>query len=218
MTASPPRTRAQWVDDRLREEILEGALRPGDRVPVERLATVWGVSATPIRESLRRLAGEGLVTLLPQRGARVSNVDAKLAADVYGVRLALEPMALRQSMLAAATDDDRWALFAREVREASDRLLAVHTVPTDFYRAHRAFHRTLLSRCPNQVLIGQIEQLTDRARLFQLLGAAPARRSDHRLEHASIADATIARDVDAAVGALVSHLLLTLSVIEGMVV
>ncbi|NDH48036.1 MAG: GntR family transcriptional regulator, partial [Acidimicrobiia bacterium] len=49
----PPRTRAQWVDDRLRDEILVGRIAPGERIPVERLATTWGVSPTPIRESLR---------------------------------------------------------------------------------------------------------------------------------------------------------------------
>ncbi|MGA0205557.1 MAG: GntR family transcriptional regulator, partial [Ilumatobacteraceae bacterium] len=65
-----PVTRADWADERLRAEILTGRLRPGDRIPVERLAEAWGVSATPIRESLRRLAGDGLVDLTPQRGAR----------------------------------------------------------------------------------------------------------------------------------------------------
>ncbi|NDA77385.1 MAG: GntR family transcriptional regulator [Actinobacteria bacterium] len=209
----PPRTRAQWVDDRLRDEILVGRIAPGERVPVERLATTWGVSPTPIRESLRRLAGEGLITLLPQRGARVAHIDASLATDIYSVRLVLEPMALRQSMLRAATTDDARREFVADVTTARDALLGHHDSAEAFYVDHRRFHRALLSRCANQVLIGQVEQLTDRARLFQLLGAAPVRRSDHRREHADIADAVMNGDVDGAVDALTAHLMLTLEVV-----
>ena len=210
----PPHTRAQWVDDRLREEILLGRLQPGERVAVERLASDWGVSATPIRESLRRLAGEGLVTLLPQRGARVSSVDAQLAADIYSVRITLEPMALRQSMLAAVDDH---SAFADEVGIARDQLLGPHASAVDVYRDHRRFHRVLLSRCPNRVLIEQIESLTDRARLFQILGSAPLRGGSHRNEHATIAGHVMSRDVDGAVEALTSHLMLTLDVVRRMV-
>jgi DNA-binding GntR family transcriptional regulator len=214
MPATPPLTRADWVDDRLREEILVGAIAPGERIAVERLAIAWGVSATPIRESLRRLAGEGLVTLLPQRGARVAAVDARLASDVYGVRLVLEPMALRQSMIRAARSESDHTAFVGDVTAARERLLGPHDSTNEYYLDHREFHRTLLSRCANRVLVEQIEQLTDRARLFQLLGGAAVRRSDHRREHADIADAVIAGDADRAVDALTSHLLLTLEVIS----
>lgn len=216
MPTTPPLTRADWVDDRLRAEILVGRIAPGERIPVERLATAWGVSATPIRESLRRLSGEGLVTLLPQRGARVAAVDARLAADVYGVRLALEPLALRQSMIRAARSESEQTSFANDVVVARDRLMGSHASTEEFYADHREFHRVLLSRCANRVLIDQIEQLTDRARLFQLLGGAPVRRSDHRREHTDIAGLVVARDVDGAVEALTSHLLLTLEVIVRM--
>jgi DNA-binding GntR family transcriptional regulator len=64
------------------------------------------------------------------------------------------------------------------------------------------------------VLIEQIEQLTDRARLFQLLGATPGRRGDHRREHDELAELVIAGDVDGAVEALTEHLMLTLEVIQ----
>ena len=216
MPTTPPLTRADWVDDRLRAEMLAGRIAPGERVPVDRLAARWGVSATPIRESLRRLAGEGLVTLMPQRGARVAAIDARLAADIYGVRLALEPLALRQSMIGAARSEAEHHSFATEVSTARERLLGHHDSVNEFYTDHRQFHRTLLSRCANRVLIEQIEQLTDRARLFQLLGGASIRRTDHRREHADLADLVIARDVDGAVEALASHLMLTLEVIARM--
>jgi len=210
----PPLTRADWVDDRLRVEILVGRIAPGERIPVERLASVWGVSATPIRESVRRLAGEGLVTLLPQRGARVATIDARLAADIYSVRSTLEPMALRQSMIHAARSESERSAFVSEVATSRDRLLGQHASTDDFYVDHRDFHRVLLSRCANRVLIEQIEQLADRARLFQLLGATPGRRGDHRREHDELAELVIAGDVDGAVEAITEHLMLTLEVIQ----
>lgn len=217
MLSTPPLTRTDWVDDRLRAEILTGSIAPRERVPVERLARGWNVSATPSRESLRRLAGEGLITLLPQRGARVATIDARLASDIYAVRAVLEPMALRQSMLHAARTEVEHDAFVVDVIRARDRLLESHLSIDEFVVAHRDFHRTLLSRCTNRVLIEQIGQLTDRARLFQLLGGAANRRSDHRREHAELARLIIARDVDGAVDAVTSRLVLTLEVIARMV-
>jgi DNA-binding GntR family transcriptional regulator len=202
------------VDDQLRVEILVGRIAPGERIPVERLAAAWGVSATPIRESVRRLAGEGLVALLPQRGARVATIDARLAADIYSVRSTLEPMALRQSMVHAAESESEHAAYLSDVATSRDRLMGQHASTNDFYVDHRDFHRALLSRCPNRVLIEQIEQLTDRARLFQLLGATPARRGDHRREHDELAESVIAGDVDGAVEVLTAHLMRTLEVIR----
>ena len=61
MTATPAPTRADWVDARLRSDILSGALPPGERLVVADLADRYGVSPTPLREALRRLAAEGLV-------------------------------------------------------------------------------------------------------------------------------------------------------------
>jgi len=213
-SSPPPLTRTDWVDDRLRAAILTGSIAPGERVPVERLANAWGVSATPIRESLRRLAGEGLITLLPQRGARVATIDARLAADIYGVRVVLEPMALRQSMLCAARSPIEHASYVDEVIGACDRLFASHASIHDVAEAHREFHRVLLSRCPNRVLVEQIEQLTDRSRLFRLLGAAPTRPGDPAAEHRAIADVAVGRDVEAAVEALTAHLVRTLEVVD----
>src|SRR5260370_34689442 len=101
MTAAVPATRSEWAEDRLRQAILRGELRPGQRLHAGDLAERWHVSATPLREAFQRLAGEGLVELLPQRGGRVSELGSDEAARIYELRLLLAAPAPRPSLQAA---------------------------------------------------------------------------------------------------------------------
>src|ERR1039457_6806115 len=87
--AAPSRTEA--VLDALKHAILAGELRPGQGLVETELAHVLGVSKTPVREALKTLAGAGLVTMSPYKGAAVRNVDDNLARSVYDMRLLLAP-------------------------------------------------------------------------------------------------------------------------------
>ena len=209
MVATRPLTRTDWADERLRTEILTGRLRPGDRIPVEHLASSWGVSATPIRESLRRLAGDGLVDLAPQRGARVATVDADLAHEIYAVRLLLEPVALRQSLDAAGGDER----FGAEVSAAFDAMVGGDTFVERLAR-HHAFHMVLMSRCPNRTLVDEISSLTDRSRLFQILSAPADPHGGHGRDHLRLRDAAIAGDVATTITIHTEHLTSTLDALS----
>src|SRR5260221_8530480 len=101
MTATAAATRSEWAEDRLRQAILRGELRPGQRLHASDLAERWDVSATPLREAFQRLAGEGLVELLPHRGARVGELAAHATPALYELRLLLEPLALRHFLEAS---------------------------------------------------------------------------------------------------------------------
>src|ERR1700750_1350846 len=90
--ALPSRTVA--VLEAIKHAILTGELRPGQALVETDLAEVLGVSKTPVREALKTLAGAGLVTMSPYRGAAVRVVDAELARHVYDVRRLVEPEAL----------------------------------------------------------------------------------------------------------------------------
>src|SRR3954467_1932214 len=72
-----PSPGTKWVDARLRDEIVSGALPPGTPLRAEELALRWSVSPTPVREALARLAGIGFVELRPQRGARVAEASLR---------------------------------------------------------------------------------------------------------------------------------------------
>ena len=198
--ASPP-TRAAWVDQLLRRAILTGELAPGEKLLGEKLAEQWGVSPTPLRESFQRLAGEGLVVIEPQRGARVAPIDAATALHVYELRLLLDPAALRSSMRAAAGD----AGYADEVGRALRRLEGRHRAMVDFHDAHRAFHLALVSRCSNPLLLQQVGHLRDQSQRYQVWSAG-ARGGDAGQEHRDLAAAAAAGDVRAAVAVLTAHL------------
>jgi DNA-binding GntR family transcriptional regulator len=208
-TAVPP-TRAEWVDAKLRRAILRGELAPGERLRAEHLAERWGVSPTPLRETFMRLAGEGLVVIEPQRGARVASLDVDEAAELYELRLLLDPVALERSMTAAAGD----ASFLAEVERAHERLSAPHRSVADLHESHRSFHLTLVSRCPNRRLLRQVEQLLDHSQRFHAVGVATLRRSDPTAEHRQLVEAVTAADRAAAVRVLRDHLRATLDAVR----
>jgi DNA-binding GntR family transcriptional regulator len=79
----------------LQERILDGELEPGSRIHQENVSEELGVSRTPVREALARLAADGLVELLPNRGARVAEVALEDMRTSYEARLAIEPLAAR---------------------------------------------------------------------------------------------------------------------------
>ena len=77
----------------LRQAILKGEIQPGERLMEIQLADKMGVSRTPIREAIRKLANEGLVTMIPRRGAIVAGISEKMLMDVLQIRMTLEKMA-----------------------------------------------------------------------------------------------------------------------------
>src|SRR5438270_5504021 len=94
--ALPSRTVA--VLEAIKHAILTGELRPGQALVETDLAEVLGVSKTPVREALKTLAGAGLVTMNPYKGAAVRVVDDEQARHVYDARLLIEPEALARAV------------------------------------------------------------------------------------------------------------------------
>jgi DNA-binding GntR family transcriptional regulator len=203
-----PPTLSEWVDARLRAAILSGELVAGEKLRSEHLAAEWGVSPTPLREAFQRLAGEGMVVIEPQRGARVAAVDPVEAAEFYELRLLLEPKALRSSM---ATADDA---FRAAVTAAYDQLVARRRTLPAYLDAHRAFHLALLAGCANRQLYRMVVQLHDHTQRFQVAGTGAQRRGDPAAEHAELYAAVIAGDTRRATAVLVAHLRATLDAVE----
>jgi DNA-binding GntR family transcriptional regulator len=210
MATAPP-TRAEWAETQLRRAILHGELAPGERLRAEHLARDLGVSPTPLRETFMRLAGEGLVVLEPQRGARVADLDVDEAAQMYEVRLLLDPVALAQSIEAARASGEL-ARYGAEVTAAHDALVEVSVdgQASAIYDAHRAFHVALVARCSNHWLLRQVIQLLDQSQRFQAIGLTTARRTDPVAEHRALCLAAVAGDAAGAAEVLRVHLVATL--------
>jgi DNA-binding GntR family transcriptional regulator len=211
MSSSAPTTRSDWVEDRLRAAILRGELEPGQRLHANDLAERWAVSATPLREAFQRLAGDGLVEVLPQRGARVSQLSADEAANIYELRLLLEPVALRQSL--EVSDDDH-----RDAVQAAFAAFRSAATVEDGIEAHGRFHATLLSRCPSPWMLRFTTQLADASRLFQVtsVSAGPQRRHPVK-EHKAIFAAAMGGDIEACLDLHERHLRRTLEAIGAAV-
>src|ERR1700755_1180832 len=91
------RTLAEKAFETLHWAIITGRLRPGARLPIEKLAEVLDMSPMPIREAVRRLDAAGLVENIPHRGARVTELSVTDLSEVYEARLALEVLAIRRA-------------------------------------------------------------------------------------------------------------------------
>ncbi len=203
-----PLTRAEWVDRRLRHAIITGEFRPGERLVTEELARRWSVSPTPLREGYNRLAAEGLVELLPQRGARVARVSLADALEIYDIRQMLEPHALRVSL------QHRDATWERDVRQTYDRLREQFATGLDdlvaFETAHQAFHSALLAHCQSGWLLRIIRTLQDHSVRYRLLSLAPrGGPAGVQAEHDALLAACVAGEVDSAVAQLRDHIQLT---------
>lgn len=196
-------TRSGEVIDALREAILVGRYGPGERLLQEEVAAAFGTSRIPLREALRRLEGEGLVRISPNRGAVVTPLTAQDIADVYDLRLALESLALRRAAERAADLRAETAIRA----ESAERAMAGDDLPALFH-LDRDFHADLAAASGNPHLVaaldGQWSQIMRVMHAYLRRGAYPmAVWTDHR----AIADAVAAGDADGAVANLTRHLI-----------
>lgn len=169
---SEPPTRAQWVDQRLRQAILSGELAPDERLITATLCERFSVSPTPLREALQRLAGEGLVEITPQRGARVAALSPTDWLEVIELRVILEPIALRDSF-ARATDTD-FAVMKQAGRALAAMVAPNRATPLEIAAANRSLHDALLSRATSRQLIRTIAVLTGQSMRYHVLALARA--------------------------------------------
>lgn len=183
------------VRDAIREEIIAGVFAQGEWLKLSVLAERYGLSAAPIREALNQLEGEGLVEMLPNRGARVRSVTREFVADLFEIRVALEPMMAERSA-AVATED-----HVRQLEEIEDRLEQVFVDGTtwDMIRANQIFHRALHNIRPNQPAIDLLRQhsaLVSSVRRHY--GFPPQRHASIVAEHRRLIEACRTRDGKAA--------------------
>jgi GntR family transcriptional regulator, carbon starvation induced regulator len=204
----PPETasRTEWAERELRSTIVSGELPPGARIRVEELAERWDVSPTPLREAVRTLAGEGLITLRAQRGARVAEVSAAEMEDVYATRMMLEPYVLRLSLERA---DDTWrAALERAWSDLQHAGAADPKGPLDLEPAHGAFHNALLAACGSPSLLRICGQLQTQSLRFRVLTRAsrPGGLAASQAEHAEMVAAALELDETRAMSLAAVHL------------
>ena len=211
-TQPAPRSHKQLrsrVADRLRGEILQGRLKPGEWLRQERLAFEQGVSQTPVREALRQLAAEGLVEHVPYRGIRVVEFSIDDVEDLYACRALIEGMAARYAAVHITTGE------VEEMEDLFERMCRCRT-PEDLveYRdLNRRFHSAIFTASRRSFLVRTLAQLW--AAFPTMLWSnvprvatesAPDRDEPDIEEHGAIVAALRANDPDAAERAVRHHI------------
>jgi DNA-binding GntR family transcriptional regulator len=182
---------ANAVADHLREEILTGALRPGERIRQEAIAHAMGTSRIPVREALSRLQNEGLVTLTSHVGARVAELDIAELDEIYRIRERLEPLAIGESA-PRLTDPqlDTLVGYIEEMEACADV-----EDPSRWVDLDRRFHLTTYVGCRMPRLIDMIEGLWNATQQYRrAYTRLPERFALAHQEHRLILEALRRRD------------------------
>jgi DNA-binding GntR family transcriptional regulator len=198
--------------DFVKDQVLQGAYRGGDLISEGEVAGELQMSRTPVREAFLRLETEGLLRLYPQRGALVIPVSPHEVREVLEARQVLEEFAA--SKVVAHPANQRGALRgAMEESVARQRALAVQGDLRGFLEEDRGFHTTLVGAGGNTFFTQLYISLRDRQvrMIAESLVGDPERRETILAEHAAIATALGAGDLDAASAAVRDHLASTRS-------
>lgn len=181
------------IRDTLRARILSGDLKTGDRLVEGKLADELGASRIPVREALRALASEGLVTIEPRRGASVAFLSNEVARDLVEVRATLEGL---NAKLAAQRRNDKAVADLQAVLN-----MGIEAARTDKVELladlNNRFHELLATVAGNDVLTDMVRSL--RTRTVMLFASAGAQRARQNWEeHAQILQAVIAGNAELA--------------------
>lgn len=196
---NPAPVRTQVLDN-LRQAIVERQLVPGQRLIERELVELTGVSRTSIREALRELAAEGLVTAIPNKGTVVARVSAEEARQLYEVRSALEGLAGRL-FVQNATQAQRNALV-----KALQRIERQVAKGSFMINAKDSFYEILFEGGGNEALRSVTAGLHARVSVLRALSlSVPGRPVQSLKEMRDIVDAVLAGDADAAARACSRH-------------
>lgn len=184
----------------LRDMIVAGQLRAGERLNEVELASALGISRGPLREAIQRLRSEGLLVTVANRGAYVRTFTAQQLRELYEVRIALETHAVR---LAASNADAAAMNGLHQMLEETERALVVGSA----YPRDLDFHQSLIALANNQALLDaatEVHRQVEMARSRS--GHEPARALTALTEHKIIVDHLTARRGEGAAKALAKHL------------
>lgn len=188
-------SRAGRAYKRLRDEINRGIIEPGTHLRENEVAGQLGMSRTPVREALRRLAAEGLVRIVPGRGALVTDLDARRLREIYSVRAVLEGMAAREATtrMSASTR----GLLSGLITEMAE---LVESGDDDRLREkNQQFHAAIAEASGNRYLLQLLHAMETELERFRFLALRdPERRAQAHEEHVALFDAIRHGDSHAA--------------------
>ena len=179
-------TLREKILETIRDAILKGSLKPGERVSEPELAERFGISRTPIREAFRQLESEGYLEVIPRKGAVVASLSERDVIEFYAIKSILEGHAAR---IAAERMTERDLERLETINTKLQQIAADGDIKS-FFRVHNEFHELFIKASGNDKLIELINQLVlkfNRLRLASL--AQPGRMDISVQEHRKIIEA-----------------------------
>lgn len=184
----------EMVFESLREAILQGRLRPGERLMEIQLAEEMGVSRTPVREAIRKLELEGFVVMVPRKGAYVAGISVKDIVDIFEVRAALEGLAA--GLAAERITDEEMDQLERSIHKIN--LSDEHDLKA-IVEGDTTFHALIYKSSRNQRLEQIIMNLHEQINRFRITSLSqPGRLKIALDEHTKIVEAISDRNVEEA--------------------
>ncbi len=207
-------TRADEAYRALKTRVLCGEFALNVRLVESRLALALGVSRTPVREALRRLAGEGLLEAHPEGGFQPCVPDTDVMRQLYEVRAGLELQAIRRPARLGLRHDEASLLVLRQRWQALAAAAPTQPDP-DFVLTDEAFHEGLAAAAGNGVLVELLRQVNQRIRVIRMQDfLVPARLIRTIKEHLCIVELVLEGDLLAAETAFSTHLEGSIAVVE----
>ncbi len=199
-----PKSLSQVVAEEIKEAILRGDFRPGDKLAEINLTHSFGVSRTPLREAFRQLSAEGYITVVPYKGAFVSRLSEQEVLDIYAITSVLEGLAtyLSTSRIRAGQErEDLLALFAEVKRRHEQGEVDA------YWDANSNFHQFIADNSGNerlQQLIHNLRRQILKTRVLVL--SYPGRFNESMAEHEEILAAILAGEAKKAESLVIAHL------------
>jgi GntR family transcriptional regulator, rspAB operon transcriptional repressor len=184
-------------------QIIRGNLRPGTRLLEEELAKAMSISRAPIREAFNKLEKEGFVTILPRKGAAVSNVTTEIIEDIFEIRETLELLAVKKSLGKIFIDElekvgDNFKEFINKSENAENRI--------QYLVLDKIFHDLLSQNCGNKKLIELLANLQEQIHWLRNISLKRTTFSGSVREHLAIIEALKGNDKKLITKTLLQHL------------
>lgn len=194
----------QEVAERLRQRIYAHELPPGTWVDEQALAVDYGISRTPLREALKVLASEGLITLKPRRGCYVTEISEQDLDDIFPLMAMLEGRCAFEAASRVQAEDLR---KLEAIHGELERFAQSHQIER-FFEANQEFHRLIQELSGNRWLLQVIQDLRKVLKLTRMHSlSVEGRLQQSLIEHRAIAAAIQARDPEQAERAMREHIL-----------
>jgi len=191
------------VYQNLKFQIINGNLKPGIRLLEKEIAKAMNISRAPIREAFNRLEKEGFVTIIPRKGAAVSNITTQIIEDIFEIRENLESLAIKNSLGEISIENlekigNHFKKFINKPTNIENRL--------QYLALDKKFHNLLIENCGNKKLIEILSNLQEQIHWIRNISLKRITFSGSVKEHLSIVEALKKNDEDLVIKSLLKHL------------